>query len=93
MTRVVASGLRKSFGDHVVLDDLELEVPESSLTAVLGPSGSGKTTLLRILAGFERPDQGNISIGGTVVEDGHTHLPPESRRVGYVPQDGPFSHT
>jgi iron(III) transport system ATP-binding protein len=88
MTRVVASGLKKSFGDHVVLDNLDLEVPEGSLTAVLGPSGSGKTTLLRLLAGFDRPDDGHISIGGTVVEDGHTHLPPESRRVGYVPQDG-----
>jgi iron(III) transport system ATP-binding protein len=88
MTRVVVSGLKKSFGKHVVLDNLDLEVPEGSLTAVLGPSGSGKTTLLRLLAGFERPDEGLISIGGTVVEDGHTHLPPESRRVGYVPQDG-----
>ncbi|HUC13524.1 MAG TPA: ABC transporter ATP-binding protein [Acidimicrobiales bacterium] len=88
MTRVVASGLKKSFGDHVVLDNLDLEVPEGSLTAVLGPSGSGKTTLLRLLAGFDRPDEGRISIGGTVVEDAHTHLPPESRRVGYVPQDG-----
>ena len=88
MTQVIASGLKKSFGDHLVLDNLDLEVPEGSLTAVLGPSGSGKTTLLRLLAGFDRPDEGNISIGGTVVEDGHTHLPPESRRVGYVPQDG-----
>jgi iron(III) transport system ATP-binding protein len=88
MTRVIASGLRKSFGDHVVLDNLYLEVPEGSLTAVLGPSGSGKTTLLRLLAGFDRPDGGSISIGGTVVEDEHTHLPPEYRRVGYVPQDG-----
>jgi iron(III) transport system ATP-binding protein len=88
MTRVVVSGLKKSFGDHVVLDNLDLEVPEGSLTAVLGPSGSGKTTLLRLLAGFERPDEGQISIAGTVVEDAHTHLPPESRRVGYVPQDG-----
>ncbi len=88
MTRVIASGLKKSFGGHVVLDNLDLEVPEGSLTAVLGPSGSGKTTLLRLLAGFDRPDEGRISIGGTVVEDEHTHLPPESRRVGYVPQDG-----
>jgi len=88
MTRVIASGLKKSFGDHVVLDNLDLEVPEGSLTAVLGPSGSGKTTLLRLLAGFDRPDEGQISIGGTVVEGEHTHLPPESRRVGYVPQDG-----
>jgi iron(III) transport system ATP-binding protein len=88
MTRVVVSGLRKSFGSRVVLDGLDLEVPEGSLTAVLGPSGSGKTTLLRVLAGFERADDGSVALGETVVEDGRTHLPPESRRVGYVPQDG-----
>ena len=88
MTRGVVSGLRKSFGAHMVLDGLDLEVPEGSLTAVLGPSGSGKTTLLRILAGFERPEAGRVTLGENVVEDGRTHLPPEARRVGYVPQDG-----
>jgi iron(III) transport system ATP-binding protein len=88
MTRVVVSGLRKSFGARAVLDDVDLEVPEGSLTAVLGPSGSGKTTLLRVLAGFERSDGGTVVLGDNVVEDGRTHLPPEARRVGYVPQDG-----
>jgi iron(III) transport system ATP-binding protein len=88
MTRVVVSGLHKSFGPHVVLDGLDLEVPEGSVTAVLGPSGSGKTTLLRILAGFERADAGTVMLGEKVVEDGRAHLPPEARHVGYVPQDG-----
>ncbi len=88
MTRVVVSGLRKSFGARCVLDGLDLEVPEGSLTAVLGPSGSGKTTLLRLLAGFERADAGTVTLGEDLVEDGRTHLPPEARRVGYVPQDG-----
>jgi iron(III) transport system ATP-binding protein len=88
VTRVVVSGLRKSFGARAVLDGLDLEVPEGSLTAVLGPSGSGKTTLLRILAGFERADAGTVTLGENVVEDGRTHLPPEARRVGYVPQEG-----
>jgi iron(III) transport system ATP-binding protein len=55
---------------------------------VLGPSGSGKTTLLRILAGFERAERGSVALAGKVVEDSHTHLPPERRRIGYVPQDG-----
>src|SRR5215469_5405728 len=84
VTRVVVSGLRKSFGSRVVLDGLDLEVAEGSLTAVLGPSGSGKTTLLRILAGFEHADAGTVTLGETVVEDGRTHIPPEARRVGYV---------
>ncbi len=88
MTRVIVSGLRKSFGSRVVLDGLDLEVPEGSLTAVLGPSGSGKTTLLRILAGFEHADAGSVTLGDKVVEDARAHLAPETRRIGYVPQDG-----
>ena len=59
-----------------------------SLTAILGPSGSGKTTLLRLLAGFERPDRGTIGIGGRVVDGEGAHVPPERRRIGYVPQEG-----
>jgi iron(III) transport system ATP-binding protein len=88
VTRVVVSGLQKSFGGRVVLDGLDLEVPEGSLTAVLGPSGSGKTTLLRILAGFERAGSGSVRLGEVLVEGGRTHVPPEDRRIGYVPQDG-----
>ena len=88
MTSVTVQGVQKSFGHHAVLAGVDLEVAEGSLTAVLGPSGSGKTTLLRILAGFERADGGSVSIAGTVVEDAHTHVPPESRRIGYVPQEG-----
>lgn len=88
MTRVVVTGLYKSFGYHPVLRGLDLEVPEGSLTAVLGPSGSGKTTLLRVMTGFERADRGSVTLGGKVVEDRETHLPPERRHIGYVPQDG-----
>jgi iron(III) transport system ATP-binding protein len=88
MTSVAVSGLCKSFGPRSVLDGLELEVPDGSLTAVLGPSGSGKTTLLRILAGFERADRGRVVLGGAAVDDERTHVAPEDRRVGYVPQDG-----
>ncbi len=88
MTSVVVSDLHKAFGPHEVLSGLDLNVPERSLTAVLGPSGSGKTTLLRILAGFERADQGRVVLAGQVVEEGHVHVAPERRRIGYVPQDG-----
>ena len=88
MTSVVVRDLHKSFGNRVVLDGVDLEVPEGSLTAVLGPSGSGKTTLLRILGGFERADAGSVSIGGRVVEDGRAHVPPDQRAMGYVPQEG-----
>ncbi len=88
MTAVSVSGLGKAFGTRVVLEGLDLDVHEGSITAVLGPSGSGKTTLLRVLAGFERADSGSVSLAGTVVEDATTHVPPERRRIGYVPQDG-----
>src|ERR1700678_2849620 len=82
------TGLHKAFGTHPVLTGVDLEVPDGSLTAILGPSGSGKTTLLRLLAGFERADQGEIVVGGTVVDNGRIHVPPERRRIGYVPQEG-----
>jgi iron(III) transport system ATP-binding protein len=82
------SELHKRFGTHSVLADLDLEVPAGSLTALLGPSGSGKTTLLRLLAGFETPDRGTIRIGEQVVDAAGTHIHPEHRQIGYVPQEG-----
>ncbi len=63
------SGLTKSFGSQQVLRGVDLMVPHGSFTAILGASGSGKTTLLRIVAGFERPDDGRITLGEAVVDD------------------------
>lgn len=88
MSGVQISNLYKSFGTHPVLAGLDLEVPAGSLTAILGPSGSGKTTLLRLLAGFERPDLGTIRVAGKIVDGDGTHVHPERRRIGYVPQEG-----
>src|SRR5580692_10680209 len=88
MKQLVISGVHKSFGPHSVLTDLDLEVPAGSLTAILGPSGSGKTTLLRVLAGFEQADAGTVQIGPWVVDGPGKHVPPEKRRIGYVPQEG-----
>ncbi len=82
------TGLHKAFGPHPVLTGLDLKVPAGRLTAVLGPSGSGKTTLLRILAGFERPDRGSVTIGGVTVDDDRRHVPADKRRIGYVSQEG-----
>jgi sulfate/thiosulfate transport system ATP-binding protein len=70
----------KRFGSFTALDDVSLEIPDGSLTAVLGPSGSGKSTLLRIVAGLERPDSGEIRLSG---EDA-TRLAPQRRNVGFV---------
>lgn len=88
MSAIAISDLHKSFRETAVLTGLDLTVQTGSLTAVLGPSGSGKTTLLRLIAGLERVDRGRIQLSGQVVDDGRHYIRPESRRVGYVPQDG-----
>lgn len=67
--------------------DLTLEVAAGELFAILGPSGSGKTTALRLLAGFEQPTAGTISLFGEEVASASRSLPPEKRRVGMVFQD------
>jgi iron(III) transport system ATP-binding protein len=88
MSRLLVSGLWKGYGQQPVLRGVDLEVPAGSLTSVLGLSGCGKTTLLRVIAGFERAEQGKIDLGGETLDDGRTYLPPEDRRIGYVPQEG-----
>ena len=83
------AGVAKAFGPQPVLRGVDLAVPHGSFTAILGASGSGKTTLLRIVAGFERPDDGVVQLGEEVVDDaGHRFVPSERRRIGYVPQEG-----
>ncbi|HWF22153.1 MAG TPA: ABC transporter ATP-binding protein [Acidimicrobiales bacterium] len=88
MTSLHVTDVHKAFGSHAVLTGIDLTVPEGSLAAILGPSGSGKTTLLRVLAGFERADQGTIVLGDHVVDDGRRFVPSERRGIGYVPQEG-----
>lgn len=88
MSALQIEGVSKSFGDTPVLRDLDLEVAEGSLIAILGASGSGKTTLLRLICGFERADAGTIAIGGVPVCGPGLHRRPEDRRIGYVAQDG-----
>jgi iron(III) transport system ATP-binding protein len=78
----------KSFGPVVAVDDVRLEVAETSITAVLGPSGCGKTTLLRLIAGFLAPDAGTIRFADRVVAGAGRMVSPQERRVGYVPQEG-----
>ena len=79
----------KSFGPQRVLRGVDLFVPTGSVTAILGASGSGKTTLLRIVAGFERADEGSVQLGTEVVDDAaQRFVTSEHRRIGYVPQEG-----
>jgi sulfate transport system ATP-binding protein len=70
----------KHYGSFAALDDVSIDIPEGSLTALLGPSGSGKSTLLRSIAGLDHPDTGTITIFGEDV----TGLPPQKRGIGFV---------
>ena len=64
-------GLRKSFGDHVVLNGIDFEVLQSQVVVVIGPSGSGKSTFLRCCNGLEQPEGGTVEIcGRTLVQEG-----------------------
>jgi iron(III) transport system ATP-binding protein len=84
---LAAAGIAMGFGATPVLHEVDLVVPPRSVTAVLGASGSGKTTLLRVIAGFERPQAGQVRLAGRVVTGPGTHVPPERRGIGYVPQE------
>jgi sulfate transport system ATP-binding protein len=87
--RIDIDTVSKQFGDFTALQDVSLEVPEGSLTALLGPSGSGKSTLLRIIAGLETPDAGTVSIDG----DDVSHVVPQKRGIGFVFQHyAAFTH-
>jgi cystine transport system ATP-binding protein len=65
---LTAKGVRKSFGDHLVLRDISFDVPAGTVTAVIGPSGSGKTTVLRTLNALDQADAGVITIGDVSVD-------------------------
>jgi putative spermidine/putrescine transport system ATP-binding protein len=76
-------GLRKRYGEVAAVDGIDLEVGRGEFFTMLGPSGSGKTTTLRMIAGFERPDEGRIELGGADV----SRRPPFDRPVNTVFQD------
>ena len=82
-------GIAKSYGNHQVHKDLTLSIEKGECFTLLGPSGCGKTVLLRLLAGFETPDAGRISIDNTVVSDpaAGIYVPPDNRGLGVVFQD------
>ncbi|MGZ4191836.1 MAG: sulfate/molybdate ABC transporter ATP-binding protein [Solirubrobacteraceae bacterium] len=87
--RIDIANISKHFEDFTALDDVSLEVPEGSLTALLGPSGSGKSTLLRIIAGLETPDSGTVMIDGKDV----SYVIPQKRGIGFVFQHyAAFTH-
>ncbi|KGM12831.1 ABC transporter ATP-binding protein [Cellulomonas bogoriensis] len=88
MSALTVKDVTKSFGAQPVLRGVDLEVASGALAAVLGPSGCGKTTLLRVVAGFEQPDSGSVTVGGRQVTGPGRAVAPERRRVAVVPQEG-----
>jgi sulfate transport system ATP-binding protein len=83
------SNLTKRYGSNTVVDDVNIDIPEGSLTAILGPSGSGKSTLLKLIAGLEAPDEGRVVIEGDDVTD----VDPRYRDIGFCFQHyAPFRH-
>ena len=76
---ITVESATKRFGDFVALDEVSIDVPDGSLTALLGPSGSGKSTLLRVIAGLEEPDSGRVLIS----DQDMTYVPVQDRNVGF----------
>ena len=83
-TRLRARGLRLGYGDHVVVDGLDLDVPDGAVTAVVGPNGCGKSTLLRALARLLRPRSGEVLLDGRRLD----RIPTRevARVIGMLPQ-------
>ncbi|MDP3524460.1 MAG: ATP-binding cassette domain-containing protein, partial [Hoeflea sp.] len=73
-------GISKSFGAMQVVRDADIAVKRGEFVSFLGPSGCGKTTILRMVAGFETPSTGSISIDGRDI----TYLKPSQRKIGMV---------
>jgi len=89
MEIIRVEGIGKSYGKHQVHKDLTLSIKRGECFTLLGPTGCGKTVLLRLIAGFETPDAGRISIDNTVVTDRlrGINISPDSRGLGVVFQD------
>ncbi|MGV9103616.1 MAG: ABC transporter ATP-binding protein [Candidatus Thorarchaeota archaeon] len=83
MVSIRLENLRKTFGDVVATDDVNITLQDGRLSTLLGPSGCGKTTLLRLIAGFLQPDRGKIYFD----DEEMTDIPPYERKTGMVFQN------
>jgi len=79
---IEADGLRKGFGDNLLMENLSFKLPPAGIVGVIGPNGAGKTTLFRMITGQDQPDAGTLRIGETVklayVDQSRDALPPEA---------------
>ncbi len=87
MNVIQLRGVSKRFGDHVVLDHLDLDIPENDIFGIIGVNGSGKTTLLRLLVGFYTPTEGEVYYQGHRLHDVLTQA---KREFGFTTQENSF---
>ncbi|MPZ88148.1 MAG: ATP-binding cassette domain-containing protein [Nitriliruptorales bacterium] len=87
MADIRLEAVTKRFGGHTAVDDLTLSVDDGEFVTLLGPSGCGKTTTLRMIAGFETPDAGTISVDGEVLSSPGSAVEPQDRGMGMVFQN------
>ena len=82
---IEAEGLRKGYGNNLLIDDLNFKLPPGGIVGVIGPNGAGKTTLFRMIIGQEQPDGGTLRVGETVklgyVDQSRDSLNAERHRV------------
>ena len=78
---IEARNVRKAFGDKLLFDDLNFNLPPNGIVGVIGPNGAGKTTLVRLIMGLDKPDSGDFKVGETVkvgyIDQQHTVIDPE----------------
>jgi len=86
LSQVRLEHLYKRYGDVTAVGDFNIDVADGEFISFLGPSGCGKSTTLRMIAGFERPTEGTITLGDTVVSSAESgvFMPPEKRDIGMV---------
>src|SRR5436309_5569535 len=84
MPGIVIKGLSKRYGDVAAVRGLDLQVKPGELVALLGPSGCGKTTTLRLVAGFLKPESGEIWVGERCLSSSRAVVPPERRRMAMI---------
>ncbi|MEM6291256.1 MAG: ATP-binding cassette domain-containing protein [Myxococcota bacterium] len=79
---IVATSLRKTFGEVVAVEDVSFEAPDGQITGILGPNGAGKTTTMRMVSSLVRPDHGRVDVDGRDAATAPTEV---RRRIGVLP--------
>jgi len=88
MSIISLKNISKLFKKRLILEDISFEIAEGKITCLLGNSGSGKTTILRLIAGLEKPSEGEIVIDNRLVaKDKEILVPPSEREIGFIFQD------